>query len=41
MDDEVFQQCSDVLNDGYNVEKMNDTLLEIAGTIIDIKNLYS
>jgi|LauGreDrversion4_2_1035121.scaffolds.fasta_scaffold33947_4 hypothetical protein len=29
------------MNDDYNVEKVNDTLLEIASTIIEVKNLYN
>lgn len=35
------QNFADVLNDDYNVSKMNDTLLEIAATIIDVKKLFS
>ena len=40
-DDSALYDNKKDMNDNYNVEKVNDTLLEIASTIIEVKNLYN
>ena len=41
MEDKRTEKLLNEINDDYNVQKINDTLLEIAATVIDVKRLFN